>query len=123
MQVKKIMHLIKEICRILILMAKILILIIALNAFITPVSAIGVCEMMEDVEMSSSSMAIMDCSECEDANCASLQCGMNSSAATTPALFSEKQLLNIVAGNHRPQADLAYFYKIVLPINTPPPLV
>ena len=105
-------------------MKRLLILIFAFNAlFITPVSATDVCEMMENTEMSSMSMADMDCSECEGANCGSMQCGINSSSVTTPALFSQKPLLNIVAAHYQPQAGFAYFYNITLPINTPPPLV
>jgi len=118
------MHPIKEICRILTLMKRLLIFIFVFNAlFITPVLAMGVCEMMENTEMSSGGMQEMDCSECEDANCSSMQCGINSSVVTTPALFSQKQTLFIVAGHYQPQADFAYFYKITYPVNTPPPLV
>ena len=121
------MHPIKEICRILTLMKRLLILIFAFNAlFITPVSATDVCEMMESattIEMSSNDMLGMDCSQCEEASCGLQQCGINSSAVTTPVLFSQKQTLFIVAGHHQPQAGFAYFYKITYPVNTPPPLV
>ncbi|MCF6190459.1 MAG: hypothetical protein L3J51_08270 [Cocleimonas sp.] len=109
-------------------MTRLLILIIALNAFITPVSAVGVCEMMENTglsanNISSNSMPEMDCSECEDDSCDSMPCGISSSAVTMPILLSEKLSFNIVAGNHQPQTDLAYFYTITYPVNTPPPLV
>jgi len=103
-------------------MARLLILIIALNAFSVPSLAMGVCEMMDAVETSHSSME-MDCPECEDSACSTTQCGISSPAYTVAVLLSESHSLVIVAGNHQPQADLAYFYKIVLPINTPPPLV
>ena len=103
-------------------MARLLILIIALNAFSVPTLAMGNCEMMDAVETSHNSME-MDCSECEESVCSTTQCGINSPVYTAAVLFSEKHSLVIVAGNHQPQADLAYFYKIVLPINTPPPLV
>ncbi len=116
------MHLIKVICRILTLMARLLILIIALNAFITPVFAKGVCEMMDvtTIEISSNTMSKMDCSACDDTACSTTQCGIGSSTATTPALFSEKKLLLIVTGHHQSQASFAYFYTITLPVNTPP---
>ena len=107
-------------------MKRLLILIFAFNAlFITPVSATDVCEMMDTAatEISSNSMSEMDCSECEEASCGSQPCGINSSAVTTPVLFSQKQTLNIIAGNHQPQAGFAYFYTITYPVNTPPPLV
>ncbi len=119
------MHLINFFCRILTLMKRLLILIFAFNAlFITPVSAANVCEMMDGttIEMSSNDMSEMDCPQCEEANCSSLQCGFSSSAAT-PALLSEKQSFNIIAGSYQPQTDLAYFYTITYPVNTPPPLV
>ena len=106
-------------------MKRLLILIFAFNAlFITPVSAMGGCEMMDEatVEMSSNDMSEMDCPQCEEANCSSLQCGFSSYAAT-PALLSEKLSFNIVEGNYQPQTDLAYFYTITYPVNTPPPLV
>jgi len=107
-------------------MKQLLILIFALNAlFITPASATDVCEMMEDatIEMSSNDMSEMDCSQCEEDGCISQQCGINTSANTTPVLFSQKQTLFIVAGHYQPQAGFAYFYEITYPVNTPPPLV
>ena len=103
-------------------MARLLILVMALNAFSIPTLAMGVCEMMDAVETSYSSME-MDCPECEDSACSTAQCGISSPAYTVAVLSSEKNSLIIVAGNHLPQADLAYFYKIVLPVSTPPPLV
>ena len=123
------MHPITFFCRILTLMKRLLILIFAFNAlFITPVSARAVCEMMgEAVEISSGSMSVINCpqceKQCEKLDCGSLQCDINSSSVTTPVPFSEKQTLFIVAGNLQAHAGFAYFYKIVLPINTPPPLV
>jgi hypothetical protein len=63
-------------------MARLLILIIALNAFITPVSAMGVCEMMDEsnsMMMSSSSpmnhaMSEMETDEKCCCSCGTAQC-------------------------------------------------
>ncbi len=113
-------------------MARLLILIIALNAFITPVSAMGVCEMMDEsnsMMMSSSTpspmnhaMSEMDTGMtcCDPAQCAD-HCG--AAFATPSLLLSEKHILFIVAGHPKPQAGFVYFYTLVHPINTPPPLV
>ena len=114
-------------------MARLLILIIALNAFITPVSAMGVCKMMDEsnsMMMSTSSSTHnamsemhadeMCCCSCSPAQCAD-HCG--AALATPSLLLSEKQTLFIVAGHPKPQAGFDYFYTLVHPINTPPPLV
>ena len=110
-------------------MARLLILIFALNAFFTPVSAMGVCEMMDESSamMSSSmsgAMADMNCEMDADTACCSAECASNCLAtASTFQLLSEKQISNIVAGHIQPRAGFAYFYKITYPVNTPPPLV
>ena len=111
-------------------MARLFILIFAFNAFFTPVSAMGACEMMDEpnpeVMMSSMSdaMAGMDCEmEADTTVCASIECASNCSATNAPQLISEKLNFIIVAGNFQPSVGFAYFYKIILPVNTPPPLV
>ncbi len=122
-------HLIKKKCRILVLMARLLIFIIALNAFITPVSAMGVCEMMDGSNPAmmaapiSDAMADMDCGMDAETTCASVECISSCSTATVVQLVLEKQTFFIVASNHQPLAEFVYFYRIILPINTPPPLV
>ena len=110
-------------------MTRLLILIFALNAFITPVSAMGVCEMMDGsnpammTSSMSGAMADMDCGMDAEMSCASVDCATSCATATISQLVSEKQSFFIVAGNHQPLAGFAYFYKIILPVNTPPPLV
>ncbi len=122
------MHLIALKCRILFLMARLLILIFAFNAFITPVSAMGVCEMMDESSaMMSSSMSDtmedMNCGMNTDTVCCSVECANNCSATVTPQIFYERQTPIIVADHTQHTAGFAYFYTITHPVNTPPPLV
>ncbi len=109
-------------------MTRLLILIFAFNAFFTPVSAIGVCNMVEgssamNMSSMSSSMDTMSCKMNSDTACSSADC--ISSCTVTPAvpLSFEVQTPNIVAGSTQPMSGFAYFYKITYPVNTPPPLV
>jgi len=110
-------------------MARLFILLFTLNAFITPVSAMGVCEMMDGPNsaiMTSSmpdTMVDMDCGMDAETACSSVECASNCSASTVSQLISENQSFLIVAGRGQPLADFAYFYRIILPVNTPPPLV
>lgn len=106
-------------------MVRILILLIALNAFITPVSAGDVCEMMDShsEQTTSNNMPDMDCTQCDDEICSTVQCSINCSKVLSSVLLFEKQPFIIVAGQHQPQAGFAYFYTLVLPISKPPPLV
>ena len=110
-------------------MIRLFILILALNAFITPVSATGVCEMMDGSNPAmmaspmSGAMVDMDCGMDTETACASVECTSSCSTVTFSQLVSEKQSFFIVAGNHQPLAGFAYFYKITHPVNTPPPLV
>ncbi len=110
-------------------MARLLILIIALNAFIPPVFATGGCDMMDEsnsmMMSASQTMSDMDCCEDVAKACASSACASDCAATTAPSLLTSECQKNItVAGHHSPiQSGLAYFYKIILPVNTPPPLV
>ena len=109
-------------------MARLLILIFTFNVFFTPVSAMGVCEMMDESSAMMSSpmsdaMADMNCEMDTDTTCCSAECTNNCSATVAPQIFSEKHTPITVAGHNQPRADFAYFYKITHPVNTPPPLV
>lgn len=89
----------------------------------------GVCEMMDGsnpammASSMSDAMADMDCGMDAKTACALVECTSSCSTATFSQLVSERQSFFIVAGNHQPLAGFAYFYKIILPVNTPPPLV
>lgn len=108
-------------------MTRLLILIFALNAFIMPVLAMGVCDMMDDSNtMMSSSMSSVSDAHCgidADAVCSSIECASNCAATIIPLALFENQTTLIVAGNSHPQASFSSFYKITPPVNTPPPLV
>ncbi len=114
-------------------MARLLILIFAFNAFFTPVTAMGVCEMMGELDTTlisapsvsmTNTMSEMDCGMDAKMACSSLECANSCSATTTASQsYTETQSLIIVAGHDQPRADFAYFYKIIHPVNTPPPLV
>lgn len=110
-------------------MIRLFILIFSLNAFITPVLAKSACEMMDGSNPAmmtlamSEAMVDMDCEMNTEATCASAECTSSCFATTASQLISEKQSLFIVAGNYQPLAGFAYFYKITLPVSTPPPLV
>ena len=109
-------------------MARILILILALNAFISPVSA----ENVFSIPMGSGKMSMMQnmsshCAEMNDGaemSCCSLECVSECASHFSPFTTPKDSLeLAIVVVNNNPQTALSYFYKIVLPILTPPPLV
>ena len=106
-------------------MTRLIILIFALNAFITPVSAMNVCEMMDgsNPTMMASSMADMDCGMDAETACTSVDCANSCSTVAISPLTSERLSFLIVAGNRQPLAGFVYFYKIILPVSTPPPLV
>jgi len=124
------MHPIKEICRILTLMKRLLILIFAFNAlFIAPVSATDVCEMMDGSNLAmmtssmSGQMADMDCGMDAEIACSSLECASSCSTTTASQIISDQQISIVVASYDQPRAGFAYFYIITLPVHTPPPLV
>jgi len=110
-------------------MTRLFILLFALNAFITPASAMGDCEMMDGsssgimVLSMPDAMPDMDCDMGAEVACSSADCASSCSTGTVSQLISEKQTFFIVAGRGQPLADFAYFYRIILSINTPPPLV
>jgi hypothetical protein len=106
-------------------MTRLLILIFAFNAFFTPVFAIGVCNMSDETSVMnmSSSMDNMNCNMDSDTACSSADC--ISSCTITPIIPLSLVFYtpNIVAGSTQPMSGFAYFYKIIYPVNTPPPLV
>lgn len=110
-------------------MIRLLILILALNTSMKPVSAMGNCDVMDEsrmVMMSSSdtsALSDMNCDMSDGAICSSVQCISSCAATIIPLSLSEKPLILIVAGHSQYQTGLAYFYTLILPINTPPPLV
>lgn len=109
-------------------MARILIFILALNAFISPVSAKNVFS----TPMDSGNMSMMQnmsshCAQMDDGaemSCCSLECASECASYFSP-FSTPKDLLElvIVAMNNNPQTALPHFYKIILPIIMPPPLV
>jgi len=111
-------------------MIRLLILILTLNTSMFPVSAMGNCGVMDESSMimmsssNASTMSDMSCDMSDGATCSSSQCISSCAASIIPLFFSsEKPLTFIVAGRHQYQTGLAYFYTLILPINTPPPLV
>ena len=111
-------------------MTRFLILIFALNAFFTPVTAMGVCEMMDESNatlMSSvtDTMSEMNCDmDAGTSACSSLQCASDCETSTLSLiLLSDNNHPTLVASLDQPHAGLVYFYTIFLPVNTPPPLV
>ncbi len=110
-------------------MIRILIFILALNTFMVPASAMGNCAVMDESSMimvsssNTSAMPDMSCEMSDGATCSSVQCVSSCAATIIPLSLSEKPLILIVAGHRQYQTGLAYFYTLILPINTPPPLV
>ncbi len=110
-------------------MIRLLILILTLNAFMVPAIAKGTCGVMDEsnaMMMSSSIMSTssdMSCEMSDGTMCSSIQCISSCAASIIPLTSSDLLLPLNVAGHRQFQAGLAYFYTIILPINTPPPLV
>ena len=112
-------------------MTRILILIFMFNAFMLPVSAVeSTCKMMGDSSSTMmQNMAISDkqsdmsCEMHEGVACNSTECVSSCAISIIPLPFSSNNPLINVAGNLQAHAVFAYFYNIVLPIKTPPPLV
>jgi len=102
-----------------------------LNTFMLPVSATeSMCKMMDDSSsISMQDMAMpndqtcMTCDMHDDVACGSIDCVSSCTISITPLPLSENKLSINVAGNSQVHIGFAYFYKIVLPIETPPPLV
>ena len=96
-----------------------------------PVSATeGMCKMMGDLSpISMQDMAMpndqtgMTCDMHGDVACATIDCVSSCAISITPLPLSEIKLLINVAGSPKIYSGFVYFYKIVLPIETPPPLV
>ena len=118
---------------------RLLVFIFALNAFAPPAMAIP-CEMMNHGDMSSMPHAGHDmsshqmseknmdhdkkhCHNDEGHSCGSIDC-ITACAANPPLLIDEnlKKFPNKAISQH-PQEYLESLYKIILAINTPPPLV
>ena len=117
-------------------MIRLLILILALNTFMVPASAARSCGVMDGsnnsmsmstMSMSSSKTSMIDmdmsCEMPDGTTCSSIQCVSSCSAAIIPLPSFQKQITLIVAGRSQYQTGLAYFYTLILPVNTPPPLV
>ncbi len=96
-----------------------------------PVSAAeSTCKMMGDSSSTMmQNMAIpsdqsdMSCDMHEGVACSSTECVSSCAISIIPLPFSGNNSLINFADNLQAHADFAYFYKIVLPIKTPPPLV
>ena len=112
-------------------MIRILTLIFMLNTFMLPVSATeNTCKMMDG---SSSAMmqnmtttdkqSDMSCEMHDGVSCNSTDCVSSCAISIIPLPFSGNNSLINVANNLQAHAGFAYFYNIVLPIKTPPPLV
>ncbi|WP_299874250.1 hypothetical protein [uncultured Cocleimonas sp.] len=113
---------------------RILILIFAFNAFIPSAVAMGMtgnCMQMEDANTEmvmshtdSKSKMSMNCEMSDmDKSCSDILCASGCLASTTSYLFSDVSSIYHSTDIEQPKSDLAYFYKIYLVINTPPPLV
>jgi hypothetical protein len=115
-----------------------LVLIFAFNIIMPSAFAAGTmsgCDMDSMKESSSlmgsmasssmiDTMSDMSCSMDDGTPCSVLECIGSCSASIVPQLLSENSHpLVLVAGRHKPDTGFAYFYKIVHPIHTPPPLV
>ena len=112
-------------------MTRILILVFMFNAFMLPVSAAeSACKMMGDSSSTmmknmaiSNDQSDMSCDMHGDVACATIDCVSSCAISITPLPLSEIKLLINVAGSPKIYSGFVYFYKIVLPIETPPPLV
>jgi hypothetical protein len=105
-----------------------LVLIFAFNIIMPSAFAAGTMSGCDMDSMASSSMidtmSDMSCSMDDGTPCSVLECIGSCSASIVPQLLSENSHpLVLVAGRHKPDTGFAYFYKIVHPIHTPPPLV
>ena len=96
-----------------------------------PVSAVeSTCKMMGDSSSTmmqnmaiSNDQSDMSCDMHEGVACNSTECVSSCAISIIPLPFSGNDSLINFAANLQAHAGFAYFYKIVLPIKTPPPLV
>ncbi len=109
------------------MMVRILILILALNAFIAPASAQAACGMdmsMGSVQMMQSSNADGDSMPSDDMACCSLECISDCTYHFSPfSISTESPAIQKVALFRPLVIAFIPLSKLVLPINTPPPLV
>ncbi len=113
-------------------MTRLLIIIFALNSFMIPISAqdMVVCDMMDGSSMPSSLMVVNDtmpemkCDLHEGVACTSIQCASSCTVASIISLVSANGVVFFTnIEKDRPQTRSAFFYNIIHPIHTPPPLV
>ena len=112
-------------------MLRILIILFALNAFAPPAMAVD-CDMMHEMDMSSMSHDMtehnmlgheMSCEMDQDNPCSSVQCITGCAANfPLPSLDDNKSFVIDLFGKLL-KDNLLSLYEIVLPVNTPPPLV
>jgi hypothetical protein len=108
-------------------MIRILIFILALNAFIAPASAKTACGMdmsPNSVQMMQSSDAGDEAMSGEDMVCCSLECVADCTYHFSPfSISTESPVIQKVALFRPLVIASVSLSKLVLPINTPPPLV
>lgn len=116
-------------CRILNLMTRIFLIIFAFNALFTPASALGVCEMMDESNMTMSlamsvTISEMDCEMTVETACLSMQCMSDCDTTAAPLLLvSEERTLLFTSNHNNPLVNVPHYYQVILPVSTPPPLV
>ncbi len=70
------------------------------------------------------STVAMDCEMMEKPSCSIFQCATNCTPSITPLIIHSQEQLSISFDSSTcPQSNLAYFYSIIYPVSTPPPLV
>ena len=113
---------------------RVLVLIVALNAFIPSAHAMGITGNCMQMEGTNSEMVMphtdseskmgMNCEMPEmDKNCSDTLCASGCLTSITSFVSYDIYTSFPLPTIEQPKSDLAYFYKIYPVINTPPPLV
>ncbi len=113
------------------MLLRVLILIFAFNSIVPSamaVDSVSGCQMdMEKSSMVMDSISMTDMANCAmhdiQQGCESVHCNDVSCMINSIPILSDTQMVFLPDVAALPQGKVAHFYKIVLPIQTPPPLV
>ncbi len=109
------------------MLIRFLVLIFALNALVPQAFASVGCEKMNDMDMASMSHDVpeveMDCCLDHEQTCNTSECITASPASFPLSTMTSVKSFTVDGLGKRLKDNLLSLYEIILPINTPPPLV